>query len=385
VAEYGPRTLSLLIAIAGTTGACEDAGVEATQVDGAGSPCASMTEEERRFCNDPATLLQVEEGAQGQVLYAGTSRGTLHRFVEVSEAGQLEGESRTVSKEFPEGFGWLSCNVDGDSASELVLSRSGNLDPGLLLWNGELHSKTELRSSRTPSGPLYKAACVDIDGDGFADLAGTSETAELLVYRGSPDGFADEPIAIEQGLEPGYEATRADVFHGDGCTTALFATASFPNNSSHVHILEFDLATAQVTDATVTDVGVQVKDVRFDSFEGGDPLLVVTTAEGGDTLVFLAGDGCSPSFDPVGTIELAEIRRVHRLVGPSPELLIIGNERDGVVLIEARSDGPPILVRTWEIPAIDAEIIRFQPTMPRQLAISSAARPYLQLFALEDE
>lgn len=330
-----------------------------------------------RFCDDPPALLQVEAVGEAQVLLVGTGHGALHRLVGASDGISFTGDTADVATVFSTADRFLFCDLDGQDPRELVISRRGRLDPGTLLWEGWIADATETRSSRMP-GPLLGAACADVDGDGVADLVGTSNAAALQIFPGGPDGFAATPISIPEGLAPDPALDRADVVGVGPCTLPQIAVASDENGSEQVHVIAFDVPTAEIRGHGIIDLGAPIRSLRLDTHEDGAALLVVATDDDPATLAFFSPPSCGLPFDAVGALTLHAVRRVHPLVGPTADFLVLGDEHDGIQLVQARRGEAPVVAKSWSIDAIDAQVVQFTPDAPPELVVVLAEPPYLQ-------
>jgi hypothetical protein len=375
--------LARMVLSAACGGACASE-LDVTDVEGDPRPCEGSHYGDLAPCELPVTRLYVVETETAEVLFAGADDGSLHRLERVSSTGAWSGESRNVAVGFASNTNILSCDLDGEHVPELIVSSNDAIDPGFLLWNGHLEEDAT-RSSRVPPGPLWRATCVDVDRDGAADLVGSNDEGDLVVFRGGPEGFATDPLVVPIDIEPALHITRSDVAHVEGCPASLLAIRDLARD--RIQVIAFDAPSAGVLESSELELDTRdrpVQAILFDRFDNGDPMLVVTTLEldGTSRLEVFAAQGCAVEFEPLGSLAFSQIRHVHSRLGPSPELIVVGNEIDGVAVVEPRLDGAPVMTQTWDVVAIDAEIVRLADDPDPMLVISSAGQPYLERLPL---
>jgi hypothetical protein len=362
--------------------------------------CVDEMGDDVPLCGRPATLLHAADGEVSEVLFAASADDWLYRVAGVSESGALDWDSRSIGT-----FGLLSrllpCDLDGQGPPEVLYSSNDSVDPGFLLWDGEL-SEDATRSGLIPPGPLWKATCVDVDADGAADLVGIADDGDLVIHRGGPQGFDPSARVVPLDIAAVGGFTEADATRMEGCPTFLLAVLSYdlddggqPTGVDSIIVLSIDPEHSQVVGESALPLDAlerPVLGIRFLPSEEGRHLLAVTTRDrddsdpaafSGETLELFATDGCGPAFDSVGALSFSQVRRLHPRLGVPSQVLVVGNEIDGVVLVETLADGPPVVARTWDVSAIDAEIVALDGTEPA-LAVSYASEPYLALLPLAE-
>lgn len=107
-------------------------------VAGDAQPCVTDAGQDDPLCGRPPIVLRTARLETHDVLFAGVADGTLLRVTDLAVPGVIESDARSVGTGFGGNSRLLVCDVDGSGLPEIIVAGNGNLDPGFLLWEGEL-------------------------------------------------------------------------------------------------------------------------------------------------------------------------------------------------------------------------------------------------------
>lgn len=346
--------------------------------------CAGLSTFEERMCGDSPVALAVEPLEDDrQALFVGTGHHVLHRLGGWSDTGGFVGDALSVGTAFSR-YSFLFCDFTGVPPDDLLLLDGGandeKRDQATLLSHGSLTDDTA--SKRPPLDYLEGVQCADVDEDGASDLVGIGSDAALVVFPGGIDRWPYDRVSIDVGFSPPGRDAKADAQGLAGCGRAIYAVSSAALGASLVTLVAFDPVGKMLSGSSL-DVGGDVVEIRFDALDDGTPLLIVATGGARPRLaVYFQTARCGLTLQPLGYAYFGEIRKVHRVQGDAVDLLVVGDETDGVQLLEVTLQGGINVLRTWDIAPVDAAIVQFDAESPRELISAIPEPPYLERLPL---
>jgi hypothetical protein len=255
----------------------------------------------------------------------------------------------------------LRCDVDGDGELDVIFSQIDGLTRAAIIW-GDPSQHVDSVQRIDVVERLQGTRCLDVDGDGHADLFGMLDETHFGVLYGETAGFFRAPVKIDASLSDEIIglSTIAVVE-----TSGALVVAKIRYQQSRLDVWRVGVETGIAAYEGARELaGQEAWLIDASRVADGETAGVVVTgprAEGGAAILVFPGDSDELlSADPLVLERTDRPLHIHDVDADADgdiELLVVGPTHDGVYLVDVANGELEVVEYLAPVPVVDAALL----------------------------